>query len=206
MKKLLLIDDETNFCEVMKRNLEYTGQFEVDISYDGIKGMDKAKKDHPDLILLDLMMPGKSGFEVAVDLKKNKETSSIPIIFLSGILKEDVLDEHRNIIGEGYYISKTEELDEIVSIINGVIAKSSERPQEHLGKEKVRIVTYLPREHVDFLDKIGKDALFSTGLKLSRSETLKQMVELLKKLKVKMSDLDLTHNDLSTALLKFLEK
>jgi len=206
MKKVLLIDDSTNYCEVMKVNLENTGKFEVDVSHNGDDGLAKAKSSRPDLILLDLMMPGKSGFDVAMELKKNKETSSIPLIFLSGILKEEVLDEHKNLIGEGYYISKTEELDELVSIIDDVILRSADKPQGPSAKEKVRIVTYLPREHVDFLDKIGKDALFSNGLKLSRSETLKQLVELLKKLNVQVSDLDLINNDLSTALLKFLKK
>lgn len=206
MKKILLIDDETNFCEVMKDGLEYTGKFEVDVSYTGDAGFQKAKKTRPDLILLDLMLPGKSGFEIAMELKKDKETNSIPLIFLSGILKEDVLDEHKNLIGESYYISKTEELDEIASIIDDVISKSVDSPHGPTSKEKVRIVTYLPREHVDFLDKIGKDALFTNGLKLSRSETLKQLVELLKKLNVQIAELDLANNDLSTALLKLLNK
>lgn len=205
MKKLLLIDDESNYCEVLKEGLEFTGKFEVDVSNTGDAGVNKAKETHPDLILLDLMMPDKSGFEVALDLKKAKETSSIPLIFLSGILKENVLDEHKNLIGEGYYVSKTEELEELVSIIDDVIEKAAGRPAP-VGKEKVRIVTYLPREHVDFLDKLGKDALFANGFKLSRSETLKQLVEMLRKLNVKVADLDLANNDLSTALLKILEK
>ena len=205
IKHLLLIDDEPNYCFVMKARLEDTGDYKVTVSNDGDDGIAKAKELRPDLILLDLMMPKKSGFDVAMELKKKSETSSIPIIFLSGILKEDVIDNNKNIIGEGTYVSKIEDIDVLFDIIDDSISKGSDSKKD-IKKEKVRIVTYLPREHVDFLDKIGKDVLFAKGFKLSRSETLKQLVEFLQKMKIDITNLDLSNHDLSSALIKYCEE
>jgi CheY-like chemotaxis protein len=204
IKHILLIDDEPNYCFVMKTRLEDTGKYRVTLSNDGDDGIAKARELSPDLILLDLMMPKKSGFDVAMDLKKKNETNSIPIVFLSGILKEDVIGKNKNIIGEGTYVSKTEDIDDLLDIIENTILRGADLKKE-TRKEKVRIVTYLPREHVDYLDKIGKDVLFAKGFKLSRSETLKQLVEFLQKMKVDIAKLDLINHDLSTALIKYCE-
>lgn len=82
-KRILIIDDEESFCRIVKMNLELTGDFEVDIATDGKKGIKKAKRAKPDLVLLDILMPGMDGFEVLERLKKDENTMAIPVVMLT---------------------------------------------------------------------------------------------------------------------------
>lgn len=82
-KKILIIDDEEYFCKMVKRNLEITGSFLVAIATNGKRGLSIAKKDKPDVIILDVMMPKMNGFEVLKRLKKDIDTISIPVIMLT---------------------------------------------------------------------------------------------------------------------------
>ncbi|NQS99482.1 MAG: response regulator [Candidatus Omnitrophica bacterium] len=86
-KKILLIDDEEDFCRLVKMNLELIGNFEVNSATNGKQGLKLAKKLKPDLILLDIMMPGINGFEVLERLKKDQDTVQIPVVMLTA--KED---------------------------------------------------------------------------------------------------------------------
>lgn len=81
-KKILIIDDETDLLMVVQARLEANG-FIVITSIDGEKGLEKAKKEKPDLIILDLIMPKINGEEVCKRLKKCPETKNIPIIALT---------------------------------------------------------------------------------------------------------------------------
>lgn len=202
--KILLVDDEPNYCQVTKAILESTGDYKVEVSSDGDDGIKKAKTFKPDLILLDIMMSGKNGFEVAVNLKKNPETRSIPVIFISGILKDDFVANNKHLAGDLTFVSKTESPEILIETIENALNVPEE--EKHSTRYTVRIVTYLPREHVDFLDKVGKDVLFAKGFKLSRSELLKQLVEFLQKLDLDIAELDLSESDLSDVLLKYCGK
>lgn len=82
-KKILIIDDEADFCKLVKRNLELIGDFEVAIAGDGNQGFNSAKKLKPDLILLDIMMPRMDGFKVLEKLKSDMNTIAIPVIMLT---------------------------------------------------------------------------------------------------------------------------
>lgn len=87
-KRILLIDDEVDFCYMTKKHLENTKEFEVAIESNAIKGIELAIEQKPDLILLDIMMPEMDGLAVLSRLKSNEATSSIPIIMLTA--KKDV--------------------------------------------------------------------------------------------------------------------
>lgn len=82
-KRILIIDDEKDFCRLVKMNLELTGDFEVDIATNGKRGIFLAKKTKPDLILLDILMPGMDGFEILERLKKDETTMEIPVAVLT---------------------------------------------------------------------------------------------------------------------------
>ena len=62
-KRILIIDDEKDFCRLVKMNLELMGDFEVDIATNGKRGIFLAKKTKPDLVLLDILMPGMDGLK-----------------------------------------------------------------------------------------------------------------------------------------------
>ncbi|MBU1853366.1 MAG: response regulator [Candidatus Omnitrophica bacterium] len=88
-KRILIIDDEKDFCSIVKMNLENTGDFELSVATNGKKGLELAKKLKPDLILLDIHMPGMDGFEVLEKLKKNLDTIEIPVVILSALKDEE---------------------------------------------------------------------------------------------------------------------
>jgi len=87
-RKILIIDDEESFCKLVKMNLELDVSFSVAIATDGKKGLDLAKRFKPDVIILDIMMPKMSGFEVLEKIKKDPETITIPVVMLTA--KEDM--------------------------------------------------------------------------------------------------------------------
>ena len=87
MRKILIIDDDAELIDSVKMILDESG-YSVISALNGVKGMERAKKDHPDLIILDVMMTNDSeGFEVARKLKEESSTSKIPVILLTGIKK-----------------------------------------------------------------------------------------------------------------------
>lgn len=101
-KKILMIDDEINFCKLVKMNLESMGDFTVETVSDGKEGIKLAKKIKPDLILLDVMMPGISGIEVLERLKKDRDTVAIPVAMLSIKRDEFIKAEAAQLYDEDY--------------------------------------------------------------------------------------------------------
>jgi DNA-binding response OmpR family regulator len=82
MKKILVIEDERDIARLVKFSLEKNG-FKVVVVTDGDEAPDVALKEKPDLILLDVMLPGRNGYEVCKMIKEKKELAHIPIIMLS---------------------------------------------------------------------------------------------------------------------------
>ena len=87
-KKILIIDDDSDFREAVSNLLE-TNNYEVSIAFNGEEGFEKAKKNIPDLILLDVMMTRKTeGFDIAKKFKQELGLKDVPVIIVSGIRKE----------------------------------------------------------------------------------------------------------------------
>lgn len=81
-KKILVIDDDKNLVEMLKIRLESEG-FKVVSAYDGEEGLEKTMKEKPNLIILDIMLPGISGYEVCQKLKDDRKTWDIPVMMLT---------------------------------------------------------------------------------------------------------------------------
>lgn len=81
-KRILIVDDETELSDMVQLRLLADG-YDVFIAKDGFEAMDKAEAYHPDLILLDLMMPDMNGHQVCQALRSNPQTSDISIIMLT---------------------------------------------------------------------------------------------------------------------------
>jgi len=121
-KKILLIDDEEDFCFFVQGNLENTGDFEVVYTGKGRKGVELAKSEKPDLILLDVVMPEMSGQEVAEELLEDPETKGIPIIFLTAIIsKKDKDADTLRKIGGRNFVAKPVNTEELVGAIRNVL-------------------------------------------------------------------------------------
>ena len=103
MTKILLVDDEPDIVEFLKYNLEQES-FEVIESYNGEEAL-KMIRERPDLILLDIMMPGMSGYEVCKRIKEDTQFKDIPIVFLTALSQEN--DEIRGLeVGGSDFIKK----------------------------------------------------------------------------------------------------
>ena len=88
-EKILIIDDEQDLVKLVKEILELEN-FQVSSAYDGEEGLRKASSEIPDLILLDIKMPGINGFQVLERLKMDKTTSQIPVVMLTtSVLRRD---------------------------------------------------------------------------------------------------------------------
>lgn len=113
MKKILFIEDEAALQEALGEALRQKG-FRVFKALDGDTGLRLAKSEGPDLILLDLILPYKEGFEVLKELKEDKETENIPVIVLTNL--EGVKDVDKALsAGATTYLIKTQyNLEEII--------------------------------------------------------------------------------------------
>lgn len=87
MKKILLVDDETQLVEMIKLRLE-ANNYEVVTAYDGMEALEKAKKEKPDLIILDIMLPKMDGYKVCRMLKFDEKYKRIPIIMFTARVQE----------------------------------------------------------------------------------------------------------------------
>jgi DNA-binding response OmpR family regulator len=83
-KYVLVVDDDPDLVETVGMLLESKG-FEVGKAYDGIEGEEAIKKRRPDVLILDVMMPRKNGYQLCKELKSNKWTQDIPIILLTAV-------------------------------------------------------------------------------------------------------------------------
>ncbi|MGB0152567.1 MAG: response regulator [Verrucomicrobiales bacterium] len=92
-KKVLLVDDEAGFTELLKINLEKTGEFEVQIENDSTLALGTARRFQPDAILLDVVMPGMDGGDVQTQLQGDPFLSSVPIIMLTALVDSAELSE-----------------------------------------------------------------------------------------------------------------
>lgn len=118
--KILIIDDEEDFCEFVKWSLEKTERFNVLTCTDGFSGIDVAAKEQPELILLDIRMPAMNGAEVADHLLHNENTRDIPIAFVTGLLQKDEVERRSGFIHGFPFITKPVTRDELVQQIDAV--------------------------------------------------------------------------------------
>lgn len=120
-KKILVVDDEQDLCEILLYNLKSAG-YQSEAAYSGEMAMEKDPSQY-NLLLLDVMMPGMSGFELAEKLKADDKTASIPIIFLTAKDTED--DTLKGFgLGADDYVTKPYSVREVVARVKAVLARS----------------------------------------------------------------------------------
>lgn len=124
-ERILIIEDEPDITELIKTRVESVG-YRTIAAYDGVEGLEMAKKELPDLILLDILMPRMDGITVAIRLKKMEETKSIPIIIVSVTRGPDEEGLTKK-IGVEEYLYKPLDAEELLSKIKKVLGKRKKR-------------------------------------------------------------------------------
>jgi DNA-binding response OmpR family regulator len=121
--KILIVDDEGAMTRMLKRNLEATNRFEVRTENSSAVVAAAAAEFMPDMILLDFMMPGMDGSEVAAKIKENKNLSHIPIVFLSAIVKKEETKPTGSVIGGLTFLAKPVKLEDLIACIENQLRK-----------------------------------------------------------------------------------
>jgi DNA-binding response OmpR family regulator len=182
-KRILVVDDEENLCEILKFNLEKAG-YEVDTALSAEEALCMDLSVYQ-LLILDVMMRDISGFQLADIVRKNRSTSSVPIIFCTAKDSEEDTVHGLN-IGADDYILKPFSVKEIIARVEAVIRRclrsgTDETPDTSLYFEKLVLDTVTKRASVDgeelFLTKKEFEILFlllqKPGRVFSREELLK---------------------------------
>jgi len=119
--KVLVVDDEIFISRMIKITLE-AKDYEVIVAKDGTEGLDKALKEKPDVILLDIMMPVYDGFYILGKLKEKDETMAIPVIMLTSMARPQDITRAME-LGSAGYVMKPFEYEDLIDSIEKVILK-----------------------------------------------------------------------------------
>ena len=119
MPKILVIEDEKTVAELIEAKLEREG-FEVDIALDGFKGLEDVSRIKPDLIILDVLLPGIDGFHIYKKIKKDPEICHIPILVMTGRgAMRDTFEE----AGVDTFLVKPFDLEELASSVKKLLSR-----------------------------------------------------------------------------------
>ena len=121
-RHILIVDDDRELCAVKKAQLELDGEFTVTVTNDHRQALKAARKKKPDLILLDIMMPGKDGFEVLAELKSDLETAAIPVIMHTGVEEEESRLRAAELYNEDYVL-KSADRETLIAAIRRVLGR-----------------------------------------------------------------------------------
>ena len=124
-KKILIIDDEKDFTDMIKLNLEDTGKFQVFTEDKGMQALNTAKRCRPDLILLDVIIMDLDGGAIRHQLKNDPNTKNIPIIFLTATVDAAQVPQDDNVVGGYVFIAKPVSVSALVRSITKALENGS---------------------------------------------------------------------------------
>ena len=134
-EKILIVDDDVNICELLRLYLEKEG-YSTEVVNNGLDAVTVFSETNPDLVLLDIMLPGLDGWQICREIRKNSQT---PIIMLTA--KGEVFDKVLGLeLGADDYIVKPFEPKEVIARIKAVLRRTS--PTQTPAQESNKIVTY----------------------------------------------------------------
>lgn len=135
MTKVLVVDDEAPIRLLCRVNLEAEGM-EVIEAADGQTGLDMARSEQPDVILLDVMMPAMDGWQVAEQLVDDVRAGQIPLVFLTA--RAELRDRARGLeLGGVDYITKPFNPVELASVVQGLLDRVRRGERDELRQEKI---------------------------------------------------------------------
>ena len=116
-KRILLVDDEKSFTNLLKLNLEETGNYEVRVENWAEDAYGAAKEFKPDLVLLDIIMPRMPGGNVAAQIKEDAALKDTPIVFLTAAVRKQQVEDNEGIICDFPCLAKPATVDMVVETI-----------------------------------------------------------------------------------------
>jgi CheY-like chemotaxis protein len=122
-RRVLIIDDEMSFTRLLQLNLHHTGRYTAEVVNDARKAVAVARQFDPDIILLDVMMPGMDGGDVALRLQATPQLKGKPIIFLTAAVKPNEVSSHAGFLGGLPFIAKPLDFHEVLDCIEKKIGK-----------------------------------------------------------------------------------
>jgi Response regulators consisting of a CheY-like receiver domain and a winged-helix DNA-binding domain len=167
-RKILIVDDEHTIVDILKYNLE-KNDFETVCAFDGPEGLRLAREDDPDLILLDVMLPGMDGFQVCRTLRE--EGNNVPIIMITA--REEETDKVFGLeLGADDYITKPFSMREVVARVRTNMRRAATKtaPAEDAG-DVIRV-----RELTVDLDR---HAVFKNGRELELTQREYELIKFL---------------------------
>jgi DNA-binding response OmpR family regulator len=116
-KRILIVDDEPGITQLLRLNLEKSGQYTVRTENHAEHVLSAAIEFKPDLMMLDVMMPGMSGGELAGRLRNTRTFKTLPIVFLTAAVRQEEVDARDGVIGGFPYIAKPLNVRGVMEII-----------------------------------------------------------------------------------------
>lgn len=120
--KVLIVEDEKMLCDIYKTKFEMEG-FAVAQSHDGREGLEMAREEKPDIILLDIIMPKLDGFVALQLLKKDASTKDIPVLLLTNLGQEDDVKKGKKLGAAGYFVKANHSPSDVVSKVQEILGK-----------------------------------------------------------------------------------
>jgi DNA-binding response OmpR family regulator len=161
-KRILVVEDDLNLAAILRENLVFEG-FDVDAVSDGAAALARAREFRPDLIVLDIMLPGANGFEVCAALRRETTT---PVLMVSA--RGQKSDKIRGLnLGADDYIAKPFEVDELLARVNAILRRS--RPSTD--------VLVLGEVSIDFVSRTARRGSVEIHLTHREFSILKYMAE-----------------------------
>jgi len=122
MKKILMIEDDKFLRKIYRDKLTRAG-FDFIEATNGEEGLNKVISESPDLVLLDLILPRKNGFDVLIEMKRNENTKKIPVIILSNLGQESDIKRGLELGAQDYLVKPEISLSEVVDKVKEWIIK-----------------------------------------------------------------------------------
>ena len=135
MRRVLVVEDEPDMVELVRYNLE-KGGFKVEAAADGERGLELARRMLPDAIVLDLMLPGRSGEEVLERLRQAGKTTPVIVLTAKDLGSDRVANLNR---GADDYLTKPFLLEELIARIHALIRRASRQPSPAVVVGDLRI-------------------------------------------------------------------
>ena len=155
-KRILIIDDEASFTRLLALNLGCTGKYTLRAENWAPHGLAAVREFHPDLILLDVMMPGMDGGRIAAELQANLSLKKIPLVFLTAAVKKEEVQSRNGLIGGFSYLAKPVTMNELMECLE---KRLGQQPDAEGAVEQNAQATFMSRpikQSSDFANTLTK--------------------------------------------------